>query len=117
MSYSIESSSTTCTLTDPKTVSRYHVRKTSNFTMDSGDYAVYDSGLDSRGIILTGLEVSTASTKMKQLNDIMNNKGDVTVSGLNDSNLDGYYLIKELAYSRPFYERYEYTVTLENTEV
>lgn len=116
MTLTLTGTNSTVTLTDPKTVSTTTVKNMSILTLYDGDEKAVDRARTSDGITLTGTQTTSAYTKCKTLNQIMDGENEVTISGLADSNLNADYRIGNFSFSADIgypTNMYDWTITLE----
>ena len=105
------------TMNPPDSITNSISRNLTRFTFTNGSYEVLDKGLGSEQLILTGYEASTSSieamTKMDEIEDMMGQ--EITISGLDDTNLNTTYYIENLSYEEPLghQKQIRYSLTLE----
>ena len=113
--YLLTSSTTTVNLNDPTTITITTTKKVQNYVFADGTDAQLDIGKAGDGIIISGVEWSSAFDKMKWLNTIMDNQETVTLSNLSDTNLNTDYYVRDLEYKQQIGNAniYRYSITLE----
>jgi len=74
------------------------VKKIENYNFADGSDAQLDRGKTSNHITISGVETSNSKDKMSTLNNIMDNRETVSISGLPDSSLNTDYHIRSLSW-------------------
>lgn len=105
----------TVTLNQPSSLQVSHSRNVGRTTFASGEYEVTDYGRSGKTLTLSGQETSTASATMQGLKDICHFGAKITVSGLDDTNLNTDYHIVNFSFSQEagMVGRYMWTISLE----
>lgn len=106
------------TLNDPANISISHRRIIQQFRFWDGSYSVSDWGRATKGLVIQGVEYSSATTRMKEIEDMMERGDHVTLGGLPDSEHNTDYMISDISYERRGGNVgiYEYTLSLEKYE-
>jgi hypothetical protein len=109
-------SANSVTLNNPQSISCRHKRNIKRVTFPSGNYKVYDYGRNSKTLEINGVEYSSADTKMNTLKTMCHYGAKVTLSGLDDTNLNTDYMITDFEFNEPaghVNRYYEYRLSLE----
>ena len=115
MTYTLTSDSYNVTLNTPSSMIHLISKNVENIIFNDNTDVQLDTGKNEYSITLNGLEVSTASAKMQTINNMMDAKETVTITGLDDSSLNTDYVIRDFSFNRNSGEidRYSYSLTLE----
>ena len=113
--YYIFSNNNSVDLNMPSSIINIVSKNIENIVFNDNTDIQLDMGKNEYSITLNGLEVSTASAKMQTINNMMDAKETVTVTGLDDSSLNTDYVIRDFSFNRNSGEidRYSYSLTLE----
>ena len=104
------------------TITYNDVRDVQNFDLWTNETAVYDKGLDSKNITLTGYEKTGASgggppvspfTLMGYIDDVMDAGDVITTFGLKNSDLNTTWLIESFTYDFITSNLVQWSLTLE----
>jgi len=85
----------TVTLNTPKNISCSHSRKITRFHFPDGEYEVKDFGRSGKRLSISGFEYSSADDEMQDLKDMCHYGAVVTIAGLDDTNLNKDYYIRD----------------------
>ena len=86
------------TLTIPQTYEVSHSRNIERYIFNDGDYRVFDYGRSNKTFTINGTEDTNAFTKMDTLKTMTHYGSKVSVTGLNDNNINTEYMIKDFRY-------------------
>jgi hypothetical protein len=105
----------TVSLNNPDSVTVGHSRKIKRHLFADGKYEVLDIGRAKKTLVLTGKEWETSDTKMNTLKTMTHYGKYVTLSGLDDTNLNTDYYIVDFNFTRKAGEPiiYNWSLTLE----
>lgn len=108
-------STSTVYLTMPSNVLESTVNSVQNIVFNDGSDVQLNRGKMSDNLTLSGNETSSATGRMESLNVMMDDQEIVTVSGLDDSDLNTSYHIVSLDFSQEvgMFDRYSYSISLE----
>jgi hypothetical protein len=115
MSYTLTSSSTTLTFSNPVGIVRSIGKKIETYNFPSGNEKILDKGKTGDTVTLTGiLYTGNPFDLMKWTNTVADNSEVVTVSDLGDTTLNKDYLIVDIAFNQVggTVERYNYSLVL-----
>lgn len=107
----------TVTLTIPQTYELGHSRNINRHIFSDGDYRVDDYGRSNKTLTISGTEDTNAFTKMNTLKTMTHYGSSVSVTGLNDTNLNTDYMIVDFHYNQEegVPSVYYWSLTLEET--
>jgi len=88
------------TLSDPASIEVGVSSETSKTTYRDFSYKARARGKSDDYLVINGVEITNSSNTMQLLRDIRNMDRAVLISGLSDSNLNGYYIIKDFRYNK-----------------
>jgi len=102
----------TLELPQPNNLNMQHSRQTSRFTFPDGGYEVKDMGRQGKTLMLEGIIVDASKTdlydKSQTLADMVHYGAPITISGLDDTNLNTNYYIRNFNYEQRGGEPYLY---------
>jgi len=106
-----------CTLNQPKTITRINTRKTESFLFPDGTFKRHDIGAGGKIITMQGTETSSAVSNFNTLDAIMTTGETITLSNMNNSDLDTDWYITNFNWvqNEAYVDRYDWTLTLKET--
>ena len=107
--------SSAVTLIGPSTLAEVNVENVGTIVFSDNSYVAFHAGRSSEQLILTGVHTSSnVFTLMASVRTLMDNREEVTISGLPDSNFNSVYRIMDLGCVRNVADGYcvRYTLTL-----
>ena len=117
MAVRISSSGNSATLNTVEKVEFNTQRNINTYVFTDDTASILDEGKNIDQVVLTGVLKSSGITTSGTINDIMDDQMDVELSGMDDSNLNTEYIIKDFSISQGRGEGasdlYHYTLTLE----
>ena len=106
-------------LDNPKAIRDSYGRKIGMFSFPDGEYRIGDFGVGNKTLVLSGTQLTDSASKMQTLKEMKKRGETVTITGLDDSDLNDDYVIRSVRKTEEGGSStitYDYEIVLERTD-